>query len=128
MCGVFFVKQKTAYVIRISDWSSDVCASDLVEPDPANTGGGRVGIPHRKSVLAPIKNGATAHGRHRREVRNPNPHRCHHRPDPRQPQDPRQIGRAPWRERVCQYVSISVVAGSLKKNNTNQSKKHKTTK
>src|SRR3546814_20279114 len=27
-----------------------------------------------------------------------------------------QIGRASCRERVCQYVSISVVAGSLKKN------------
>src|SRR3546814_13512694 len=26
-----------------------------------------------------------------------------------------QIGRASWRERVCQYVKISVVAGSLKK-------------
>src|SRR3546814_2343402 len=25
----FFVKQKTAYEIRISDWSSDVCSSDL---------------------------------------------------------------------------------------------------
>src|SRR3546814_16590688 len=25
----FFVKQKTAYEMRISDWSSDVCASDL---------------------------------------------------------------------------------------------------
>src|SRR3546814_3457734 len=29
MCYVFFVKQKTAYEMRISDWSSDVCASDL---------------------------------------------------------------------------------------------------
>src|SRR3546814_2963906 len=27
----FFCKQKTAYVMRISDWSSDVCSSDLVE-------------------------------------------------------------------------------------------------
>src|SRR3546814_9282910 len=27
---VFFFKQKTAYVMRISDWSSDVCSSDLV--------------------------------------------------------------------------------------------------
>src|SRR3546814_8939428 len=27
--SVFFVKQKTAYEMRISDWSSDVCASDL---------------------------------------------------------------------------------------------------
>src|SRR3546814_5478389 len=30
---VFFFKQKTAYEMRISDWSSDVCSSDL--------GGGR---------------------------------------------------------------------------------------
>src|SRR3546814_4974670 len=27
----FFCKQKTAYEIRISDWSSDVCSSDLVD-------------------------------------------------------------------------------------------------
>src|SRR3546814_1018246 len=26
---VFFFKQKTAYEVRISDWSSDVCSSDL---------------------------------------------------------------------------------------------------
>src|SRR3546814_2524269 len=37
MCGVchcflcfFFFKQKTAYEMRISDWSSDVCSSDLL--------------------------------------------------------------------------------------------------
>src|SRR3546814_9565066 len=29
MGGVFFFKQKTAYEMRISDWSSDVCSSDL---------------------------------------------------------------------------------------------------
>src|SRR3546814_14427644 len=28
----FFFKQKTAYVMRISDWSSDVCSSDLSSP------------------------------------------------------------------------------------------------
>src|SRR3546814_5995413 len=28
--AIFFVKQKTAYEMRISDWSSDVCSSDLV--------------------------------------------------------------------------------------------------
>src|SRR3546814_9684364 len=28
MC-IFFFKQKTAYEMRISDWSSDVCSSDL---------------------------------------------------------------------------------------------------
>src|SRR3546814_7983785 len=28
-CMFFFFKQKTAYEMRISDWSSDVCSSDL---------------------------------------------------------------------------------------------------
>src|SRR3546814_10765761 len=28
---VFFFKQKTAYEMRISDWSSDVCSSDLAK-------------------------------------------------------------------------------------------------
>src|SRR3546814_3251988 len=28
--GLFFIKQKTAYEMRISDWSSDVCSSDLM--------------------------------------------------------------------------------------------------
>src|SRR3546814_5301291 len=27
---LFFFKQKTAYEMRISDWSSDVCSSDLI--------------------------------------------------------------------------------------------------
>src|SRR3546814_3261843 len=29
--SIFFFKQKTAYEMRISDWSSDVCSSDLAE-------------------------------------------------------------------------------------------------
>src|SRR3546814_4379473 len=29
VCHFFFFKQKTAYEMRISDWSSDVCSSDL---------------------------------------------------------------------------------------------------
>src|SRR3546814_7590008 len=41
----FFLKQKTAYEMRISDWSSDVCSSDLVrlsanfKSTQQNTGG-----------------------------------------------------------------------------------------
>src|SRR3546814_6242277 len=43
-CFFFFFKQKTAYEMRISDWSSDVCSSDLmqnaagswVQPQPAS--------------------------------------------------------------------------------------------
>src|SRR3546814_9985350 len=31
----FFFKQKTAYEMRISDWSSDVCSSDLVSVTPS---------------------------------------------------------------------------------------------
>src|SRR3546814_18102560 len=42
MCYFFFVKQKTAYEMRISDWSSDVCSSDLI--DDANV------LQHRKHV------------------------------------------------------------------------------
>src|SRR3546814_9156352 len=36
----FFFKQKTAYEMRISDWSSDVCSSDLAGPhrDPDDFG------------------------------------------------------------------------------------------
>src|SRR3546814_9157687 len=33
MLVLFFFKQKTAYEMRISDWSSDVCSSDLVKGD-----------------------------------------------------------------------------------------------
>src|SRR3546814_9786173 len=37
---VFLFKQKTAYEMRISDWSSDVCSSDLTKRQPI--GGGSV--------------------------------------------------------------------------------------
>src|SRR3546814_3566729 len=35
----FFFKQKTAYEMRISDWSSDVCSSDLVAKAVEANGG-----------------------------------------------------------------------------------------
>src|SRR3546814_8053801 len=34
VCVFFFFKQKTAYELRISDWSSDVCSSDLAVEAP----------------------------------------------------------------------------------------------
>src|SRR3546814_7330305 len=45
LCSLFcFFKQKTAYEMRISDWSSDVCSSDLGHGDvPAGDGGLRGG-------------------------------------------------------------------------------------
>src|SRR3546814_9653852 len=55
LCYVFFFKQKTAYEVRISDWSSDVCSSDLPADDPGAAGlapaGGRAKR-HRPSTLA----------------------------------------------------------------------------
>src|SRR3546814_16533635 len=39
----FFVQQKTAYGMRISDWSSDVCSSDL----PVGAGHGAAGKQNR---------------------------------------------------------------------------------
>src|SRR3546814_9689271 len=40
--GFFFFKQKTAYEMRISDWSSDVCSSDLHPDEASRQPAGRV--------------------------------------------------------------------------------------
>src|SRR3546814_9809464 len=47
----FFCKQKTADEMRISDWSSDVCSSDLVAAVAGIRGGPGAGRPDRR-VLA----------------------------------------------------------------------------
>src|SRR3546814_3104894 len=38
----FFFKQKTAYEMRISDWSSDVCSSDLLVEGKGRLAGARI--------------------------------------------------------------------------------------
>src|SRR3546814_2837107 len=43
LLGFFFFKQKTAYEMRISDWSSDVCSSDLSSTSSAATSARRTG-------------------------------------------------------------------------------------
>src|SRR3546814_16324517 len=43
MLYIFFFKQKTAYDMRISDWSSDVCSSDLLALKLA-TGAGKTTV------------------------------------------------------------------------------------
>src|SRR3546814_16978208 len=97
---IFFFKQKTAYEMRISDWSSDVCSSDLPrEPrEPRRDIAAqqqRFDIGTQASPLRRAARAAVAQAR-----------------------APRQIGRAACRERVCPCVSISVVAGYFKKNKT----------
>src|SRR3546814_5913770 len=46
---IFFFKQKTAYEMRISDWSSDVCSSDLVSNDAS---GSSIPQPMMKAISA----------------------------------------------------------------------------
>src|SRR3546814_8762822 len=41
LCLFLFFKQKTAYEMRISDWSSDVCSSDLCSRAPRGRTGDR---------------------------------------------------------------------------------------
>src|SRR3546814_3573662 len=84
----FFFKQKTAYEMRISDWSSDVCSSDLVrQPFVAHC---------LRRLRRPRRNGAPAAGaRGRRRSAPPTSGRAIRRP--RRP--PTRRGR--YRERAC---------------------------
>src|SRR3546814_13801914 len=54
---MFFFKQKTAYEMRMSDWSSDVCSSDLAGVGRARRGGHRL-APSPVPRLAPPRPGA----------------------------------------------------------------------
>src|SRR3546814_8899937 len=74
----FFFKQKTAYEMRISDWSSDVCSSDLVESSEA-CAFNRLLISTDVAARPPCAPYERAASR-------------------------MEIGRASCRERVCQYV------------------------
>src|SRR3546814_2256644 len=61
----FFFKQKTAYEMRISDWSSDVCSSDLglVFAARLNTATPKAGIGFELDVIAAcFIGGASAYG------------------------------------------------------------------
>src|SRR3546814_1932501 len=82
----FFFKQKTAYEMRISDWSSDVCSSDL-----------RTMVPDQRQFTIADPHHAAQHFdvRFRIVVEQGVPGRVH---------GLEQIGRASCRERVCQYV------------------------
>src|SRR3546814_10023753 len=85
--SVFFFKQKTAYEMRISDWSSDVCLpisrikSGVTKKEKQK----HAHPPHQRRRLSRARHGgarsdrAPAFGRY-------------------------QIGRASCRERVCKYV------------------------
>src|SRR3546814_1247211 len=52
----FFFKQKTAYEVRISDWSSDVCSSDLEGRGPCLATCRRTDLKDRRMEIGPIRN------------------------------------------------------------------------
>src|SRR3546814_10611341 len=87
----FFFKQKTAYEMRISDWSSDVCSSDLLVCPAGN-------LP---ALQAAVDAGADAVYAGFRDETNARafPGLNFDHATLRE-----EIGRASCRERVCQYV------------------------
>src|SRR3546814_14737773 len=120
---VFCFKQKTAYDVRISDWSSDVCSSDLRQRRraPARLSGGR-----RRARIrhAQPRQDAPRHRRRSRQRRGAGWGRMagalfaglRARPDaPRWASA--EIGQASCRELGCKDVYISGVGVLLKKNN-----------
>src|SRR3546814_14795540 len=52
---VYFFKQKTAYEMRISDWSSDVCSSDLIEVAQARLALSSTAIWHGVVRIEPLQ-------------------------------------------------------------------------
>src|SRR3546814_16777618 len=92
--------------MRISDWSSDVCSSDLKQPIQ------QIQILVINGIVQPVQD----YRRQQPACQNKNQGRTdeiekqlsHVGPEHRS-----KIGRASCRERVCQYVSISVVALSF---------------
>src|SRR3546814_1285480 len=50
MCHFLFFKQNTAYEMRISDWSSDVCSSDVVVRGGGVGGDLLAGVGHARRV------------------------------------------------------------------------------
>src|SRR3546814_10583157 len=95
----FFFKQKTAYEMRISDWSSDVCSSDLADaPIPVSRHTGF----HRHDAEAL---GAGRQQKAAEHQNDPQSQEGEEIADDDLAQQRRpEIGRASCREQVCQYV------------------------
>src|SRR3546814_6868332 len=94
----FFFKQKTAYEMRISDWSSDVCSSDLDFPQGgADLVDGGHPWQCRADQLFVGQVGARRDDQDDEQGMGP-------LQGVRELRRLREIGRASCRERVCQYV------------------------
>src|SRR3546814_9415999 len=101
----FFFKQKTAYEMRISDWSSDVCSSDLMLAEKGERVDSVIEIMVDEAALVEriagrfncARCGAGYHDKFRRP-------KVEGVCDVCGGTEFVQIGRASCRERVCQYV------------------------
>src|SRR3546814_7769267 len=93
---IFFFKRKTAYEMRISDWSSDVCSSDLVE-----NGRAALLLVARGEAPLGVVYGSDALAEPRVKVLATFPESSH---PPIVYPVAKAIGRASRRERVCQSV------------------------
>src|SRR3546814_9526419 len=108
----FFFKQKTAYEMRISDWSSDVCSSDLQSLEALTIGDAGQRILFGETLQRVFQHATLAHMAQATAQSSPIEHITY------QPiadairrvrrfmleQQDSQIGRASCRERVCQTV------------------------
>src|SRR3546814_16282749 len=94
--------------MRIRDWSSDVCSSDLVGVVPRRARGPAAGAQQQPGVARAVFMAVLAVDRFalRHAIILPVDSGRH------------EIGRASCRERVCQSVLLLVVAVSLNKQNT----------
>src|SRR3546814_9830333 len=81
----FFFKQKTAYEMRISDWSSDVCSSDLGASEHHLASRAGVHRPHHRAPRGALLGvGARVGGLCARRGERQGPRACRARDDPRE--------------------------------------------
>src|SRR3546814_6066391 len=103
----FFYKQKTAYELRISDWSSDVCSSDLAKDHKLALIRNMLELYDQFPFVLIGDSGQRDPEIYAQVVRE-HPGRVaaiYIRDVTRNPERDRgKIGRASCRERVCQYV------------------------
>src|SRR3546814_2532999 len=109
LCVFFFFKQKTAYEMRISDWSSDVCSSDLnavIEKldRHAQHAGDLIKAARADAIGAFFVFLNLLKGQPEAVAELFLAHAHEHTPHPHAATDMNEIGRASCRERVCQYV------------------------
>src|SRR3546814_3584932 len=107
----FFVKQKTAYEMRISDWSSDVCSSDLQRSEARQQRGEARQQRSEMRQQQRRQRGNDAQRQQRQTERQRGgtydrnrDGRIDRRWDRNRNGQVDPIGRASCRERVCQYV------------------------